>query len=87
MAIIPDFLRPLVRPFADAFTRPTFKRFTLLMAGAVLTHGRRTISNLLRTVRGFNVVHAAGMGMDWTAVSDVSADVLSAFVARLASGG
>jgi hypothetical protein len=52
MAIIPDFARALLQPFADAFTRPTFKRFLTLMAGAVLTTGRRTVSNLLRTVRG-----------------------------------
>ena len=38
----------------------------------------------LRTVRGFNVAHASGSGMEWLAVSDVSADVLSAFVQRLA---
>jgi anti-sigma factor RsiW len=38
----------------------------------------------LRTVRGFNVVHATGSGMDWLAVSDASADVLSPFVQRLA---
>src|SRR5260221_2123916 len=39
----------------------------------------------LRTVRGFNVAHAASSGMDWLAVSDVSPDVLTAFVERLAS--
>ena len=38
----------------------------------------------LRTVRGFNVAHASGSGMDWLAVSDVSADVLSPFVHQLA---
>ena len=38
----------------------------------------------LRTVRGFNVAHATGSGMDWLAVSDVSADVLTEFVQRLA---
>jgi anti-sigma factor RsiW len=38
----------------------------------------------LRTVRGFNVAHASGSGMEWLAVSDVSADALSAFVQRLA---
>jgi len=38
----------------------------------------------LRTVRGFHVAHASGSGMDWIAVSDVSADVLSPFVQRLA---
>ena len=37
-----------------------------------------------RTLRGFNVAHASGSGMDWLAVSDVSADVLTAFVQRLA---
>jgi hypothetical protein len=35
-------------------------------------------------VRGFNVAHASGSGMEWLAVADVSADVLSAFVQRLA---
>ena len=38
----------------------------------------------LRTVRGFNVARATGSGMDWLAVSDVSPDVLTAFVQRLA---
>jgi len=37
-------------------------------------------------VRGFNVAHASGSGMEWLAVSDVSADVLSPFVQRLARG-
>jgi anti-sigma factor RsiW len=40
----------------------------------------------LRTVRGFNVAHASGSEMDWLAVSDLSADALSAFVERLAAG-
>jgi anti-sigma factor RsiW len=38
----------------------------------------------LRTVRGFNVAHATGSGMDWLAVSDISPDVLTEFVQRLA---
>jgi DDE superfamily endonuclease len=57
MAIIPDLLRRLIRPFARAFTRPTLQRFTTLMVGAVLTTGRRTISNLLRTVGGLAPGH------------------------------
>jgi anti-sigma factor RsiW len=40
----------------------------------------------LRTLRGFNVVHVTGSGMDWLAVSDASPDVLAAFVQRLARG-
>jgi anti-sigma factor RsiW len=43
-----------------------------------------TPSPALRTVRGFNVAHASGSGMEWLAVSDVSADVLAPFVQRLA---
>jgi hypothetical protein len=37
-----DALRP-------TFTRPTWRRFLLLMAAALLTTGRRTVANLLRT--------------------------------------
>jgi anti-sigma factor RsiW len=40
----------------------------------------------LRTLRGFNVARATGADMEWTAVSDVDAGVLSAFLARLARG-
>lgn len=36
-----------------------------------------------RRLRGFNVAHASGGGMDFLAVSDVEADVLNAFLARL----
>ena len=39
-----------------------------------------------RTLRGFNIAHARGSGWDWLAVSDVSADVLTSFVERLALG-
>lgn len=40
----------------------------------------------MRTIRGINVAHASGAQMDWLAVSDVSPDVLSAFVESLARG-
>jgi anti-sigma factor (TIGR02949 family) len=45
---------------------------------------RRIMPSALRTVRGINVAHASGSGMDWLAVSDVSPDVLTAFVRELA---
>ena len=38
----------------------------------------------LRTVHGFNVARASGLGMDWLAVSDAEPAALSAFVQRLA---
>src|SRR5271167_3128816 len=40
----------------------------------------------LTTQRGFNVAHAKGAGMEWWGVSDVSPDVLTGLVARLAKG-
>jgi len=38
----------------------------------------------MRTVRGFHVEGASGAGMQWLAVSDVSPDVLTKFVQKLA---
>jgi anti-sigma factor RsiW len=38
------------------------------------------------SLRGFNVAHATGAGMEWWGVSDASADVLQQLVARLAQG-
>jgi hypothetical protein len=48
-SIAPDVL-PVLALFAPAFTQPTFPRVQLLIVAAILTTGRRTISNLLRTV-------------------------------------
>ncbi len=39
---------PMFRP---VFSTPTYHRFLILLLAAVLTTGRRTVSNLLRTVR------------------------------------
>lgn len=41
---------PLLAALQPAFTQPTFPRFTLLMIAALLTSGRRTVANLLRTL-------------------------------------
>jgi len=51
MSNLPPLLHALLLNFAPAFTEPTFARWSLLMLAAVLTTGRRTISNLLRTVQ------------------------------------
>ena len=49
-----DFLPPvaqlLLLTFAVTFTSPTFQRGLLLCMAAMLTPGRRTITNLWRTV-------------------------------------
>jgi hypothetical protein len=41
---------PLWQALAPAFTQPTFQRVVLLVGAALLTTGRRTIANLLRSL-------------------------------------
>jgi len=50
MDFIPSVAQPLLLGFALAFTQPTFERWLLLLVAALLTPGRHTISNLLRTL-------------------------------------
>lgn len=50
MATIPSAARPLLLQFSCAFTRPTFQRWIVLLLATILTCGRRTVTNLLRTV-------------------------------------
>src|SRR5579885_160213 len=50
MASIADTALPLLPLFAPAFTPATFRRVHLLVVAAILTPGRRTVSNVLRTV-------------------------------------
>lgn len=51
MRSIPRAAEPLIREFAQAFTQPTYQRFVVLLFAAILTTGRRTVTNLLRTVQ------------------------------------
>lgn len=51
-------LVPFLAPCAVVFSQPTWLRFQLLMASAVLTTGRRTIANLLRTLGPLATGHA-----------------------------
>jgi hypothetical protein len=48
---------PLTQELASAFTRPTFQRFSLLLFAAILTTGRRTVTNVLRTVQALAPGH------------------------------
>jgi hypothetical protein len=57
MLLIPSFARPVLDPFAPVFFQPTYQRFLVLVIAAILTTGRRTVSNLLRTVRGLDPGH------------------------------
>src|SRR5438105_8403336 len=49
-AIVADAL-PILALFTPAFNPPTFQRAQLLAVAAILTTGRRTVANLLRTVK------------------------------------
>jgi DDE superfamily endonuclease len=49
MAILPDESLALLDSFAPVFTQPTYRRFLVLLGAAILTTGRRTVANLLRT--------------------------------------
>src|SRR5713226_489084 len=57
MVFIPIVAQPLLQAFAVAFTQPTFQRWLLLLVAALLTPGRRTVSNVLRTLPTFILTH------------------------------
>ena len=48
--IIPQEAQSVLAEFSVVFTQPTYQRFLLLLVSAIITTGRRTVSNLLRTV-------------------------------------
>ena len=48
---IPAWTTPVLTMFRPGFSTPTYQRFLVLVLAAVLTTGRRTITNLQRTVR------------------------------------
>jgi hypothetical protein len=59
MAILPDESLALSDRFAAVFTRPTYQRFLVLLGAAVITTGRRTVANLLRSAGGLAPGHVS----------------------------
>jgi len=59
MDSIPAFALPLLNELAPLFTQPTWRRGQVLLFAAILTTGRRTIANLLRTVAALAQGHAS----------------------------
>jgi len=49
--ILPPEAYDLLHVLAPHFTHPTYQRFSTLLVGVLLTTGRRTVANLLRTLR------------------------------------
>ena len=58
--ILPDEAAPLLAALLPEFTRPTAARFTTLLVAALLTTGRRTVANLLRTLGHLAPGHRTG---------------------------
>jgi DDE superfamily endonuclease len=90
LAIVP--LRPLLTPFAAAFTAPTFRHALILVAGTLLASGRRTVTAALRAVglaeeRRFTTYHRVLNRGVWSAF--VLSRLLLDLLARtfLAPGG
>lgn len=52
MLSIPSAARSVLMNFSVAFTEPTFRRVIPLVVGAILTMGNRTVTGVLRTLRG-----------------------------------
>ena len=57
MLTLPSAAEPLIVSLSVAFTEPTFKRIVPLIVGAILTTGRRTVTAVLRTMRGLAPGH------------------------------
>ena len=47
---VPACAIPVLTMLQPAFSTPTYHRFLVLVLTAILTTGRRTVTNLLRTV-------------------------------------
>jgi len=59
MLSLPSAARVLLMSFSVAFTQPTFRRVVLLIVGAILALGDRTVTGMLRALRGVASGHAS----------------------------
>ena len=50
MLTLPDAIVPILAPFATLFTNPTWRKAQLLMVGAILATGQRTVAAALRVM-------------------------------------
>ena len=48
MLTLPDAILPVLHPFATLFTCPTWRKAQVLLVGAILTPGQRTVAAALR---------------------------------------
>ena len=59
MLSLPSAAGPLLMSFSAAFTQPTFRRVLLLVTGAMLAVRDRTVTGMLRALRGVACGHAS----------------------------
>ena len=50
MLTLPDAIVAVVGPFATLFTNPTWRKAQVLLIGAILTPGQRTVAAALRVM-------------------------------------
>ena len=50
MPTLPDAIVPILAPFVTLFTIPTWQKAQLLMVGAILATGQRTVAAALRVM-------------------------------------
>ena len=50
MLTLPDAILAVLVPFATLFTNPTWRKAQLLVVGAILTPGQRTVAAVLRVM-------------------------------------
>ena len=62
MLTLPDVIVPILSPFATLFTNPTWQKAQLLLVGAILTPGQRTVAAALRVMGRSN---QAGLYAFW----------------------
>ena len=59
MLSLPSAAEPLFLSLSVAFTQPTFPRMVLLIVGAIVTLGRRSVTRVLWTMREFRDGHSS----------------------------
>ena len=52
MLTLPDAILPVLNPFAILFRNPAWRKARVLLAGAVLAPGQRTVASALRVREG-----------------------------------
>ena len=50
MLTLPDAIVPILAPFAMLFTHPTWRKAQILLVGAILAPGQRTVAAALRVM-------------------------------------